>query len=82
MSEGITIALSKGKLLEPTLTLFRSAGYSAYHVDEDDRRLIVEYPDHGHRVLIVRPSDVPVYVEYGAADLGVVGKDVLLDSNL
>ncbi len=81
MSEGITIALSKGKLLEPTLTLFRQAGYSAYHVDEDDRRLIVEYPDHGHRVLIVRPSDVPVYVEYGAADLGVVGKDVLLEQS-
>ncbi len=79
MSDGITIALSKGKLLEPTLTLFRQAGYSAYHVDENDRRLIVEYPDHGHRVLIVRPSDVPVYVEYGAADLGVVGKDVLLE---
>ncbi len=79
MSEGITIALSKGKLLSPTLALFRQAGYSDYHVDHDDRRLIVEYPDHGHRVLIVRPSDVPVYVEYGAADLGVVGKDVLLE---
>ncbi len=81
MREGITIALSKGKLLEPTLTLFRRAGYSSYHVDEDDRRLIVEFPDHDHRVLIVRPSDVPVYVEYGAADLGVVGKDVLLEQS-
>jgi ATP phosphoribosyltransferase len=81
MNEGITIALSKGKLLAPTLALFRQAGYSSYHVDESDRRLIVEYPDHGHRVLIVRPSDVPVYVEYGAADLGVVGKDVLLEQS-
>jgi ATP phosphoribosyltransferase len=81
MTEGITIALSKGKLLAPTLALFRQAGYAAYHVDESDRRLIVEYPDHGHRVLIVRPSDVPVYVEYGAADLGVVGKDVLLEQS-
>lgn len=81
MSEGITIALSKGKLLSPTLALFRQAGYSAYHVDESDRRLILEYPEHGHRVLIVRPSDVPVYVEYGAADLGVVGKDVLLEQS-
>ncbi len=79
MSEGMTIALSKGKLLPPTLSLFRQAGYSAYHVQDDDRRLILEYPEHGHRVLIVRPSDVPVYVEYGAADLGVVGKDVLLE---
>lgn len=81
MSEGITIALSKGKLLSPTLALFRQAGYSAYHVDESDRRLILEYPEHGHRVLFVRPSDVPVYVEYGAADLGVVGKDVLLEQS-
>ena len=81
MSEGMTIALSKGKLLLPTLALFRQAGYSAYHVDDDDRRLTLEYPDHGHRVLIVRPSDVPVYVEYGAADLGVVGKDVLLEQS-
>ena len=52
MSECVTIALSKGKLLPPTLALFRQAGYSAYYVDDDDRRLIVAYPDHGHRVLI------------------------------
>ncbi|MEE8125387.1 MAG: ATP phosphoribosyltransferase [Nitrospirales bacterium] len=81
MSAGITIALSKGKLLTPTLALFRQAGYTAYHVKENDRRLIWEYPEHGHRVLIVRPSDVPAYVEYGAADLGVVGKDVLLEQS-
>ncbi len=81
MSEGVTIALSKGKLLSPTLALFRQAGYPGYHVQDGDRRLILEFPDHGHRVLIVRPSDVPVYVEYGAADLGVVGKDVLLEQS-
>ena len=81
MSEGVTIALSKGKLLTPTLALFRQAGYSGYHVQDGDRRLILEFPDHGHRVLIVRPSDVPVYVEYGAADLCVVGKDVLLEQS-
>jgi ATP phosphoribosyltransferase len=81
MSEGVTIALSKGKLLPPTLALFRQAGYSEYRVQDGDRRLILEFPDHGHRILIVRPSDVPVYVEYGAADLGVVGKDVLLEQS-
>lgn len=81
MSEGITIALSKGKLLDPTLELFRQAGYTGYHVRANDRRLILEFPEHGHRVLIVRPSDVPAYVEYGAADLGVVGKDVLLEQS-
>jgi ATP phosphoribosyltransferase len=81
MSDLITIALSKGKLLDLTLELFRQAGYAGYQVHEQDRRLIVEFPEHGHRVLIVRPSDVPAYVEYGAADLGVVGKDVLLEQN-
>lgn len=81
MSDVITIALSKGKLLDPTLELFRQAGYTGYHVRPDDRRLILEFPQHGHRVLIVRPSDVPAYVEYGAADLGVVGKDVLLEQS-
>ena len=81
MSERITIAFSKGKLLDPTLELFRQAGYTGYHVRADDRRLILEFPEHGHRVLIVRPSDVPAYVEYGAADLGVVGKDVLLEQS-
>lgn len=81
MSAGITIALSKGKLLDPTLELFRQAGYTGYHVRADDRRLILEFPEHGHRVLIVRPSDVPAYVEYGAADIGVVGKDVLLEQS-
>ena len=49
MSEGVTIALSKGKLLPPTLALFRQAGYSGYHVQDGDRRLILEFPDHGHR---------------------------------
>ncbi|MCW5784843.1 MAG: ATP phosphoribosyltransferase [Nitrospirales bacterium] len=81
MSERITIAFSKGKLLDPTLELFRQAGYTGYHVRADDRRLILEFPEHEHRVLIVRPSDVPAYVEYGAADLGVVGKDVLLEQS-
>jgi ATP phosphoribosyltransferase len=81
MSEVITIALSKGKLLDPTLELFRKAGYTGYYVRADDRRLILEFPEHGHRVLIVRPSDVPTYVEYGAADIGVVGKDVLLEQS-
>jgi ATP phosphoribosyltransferase len=79
MNQVVTIALSKGKLLDPTLELFRHAGYAGYHVKANDRRLIMDYPEHGHRILIVRPSDVPAYVEYGAADLGVVGKDVLLE---
>lgn len=77
----ITIALSKGKLLDPTLALFEQAGFGGYVIKDDDRRLIWEHPQNGHRLLIVRPSDVPAYVEHGAADVGVVGKDVLLEQN-
>ncbi len=82
MTPDLTIALSKGKLLSPTLALFRKAGFSSYHVNNDDRRLILDFPVHNHRVLIVRASDVPSYVEYGAADVGVVGKDVLMEQHL
>ncbi|MCA9460954.1 MAG: ATP phosphoribosyltransferase [Nitrospira sp.] len=81
MSKMLTIALSKGKLLEPTLALFAQAGFGGYVIEDDDRRLIWENPKTGHRLLIVRPSDVPAYVEHGAADIGVVGKDVLLEQN-
>lgn len=77
----ITIALSKGKLLEPTLALLQRAGYASRGLSPDSRRLVFECPDAGATLLIVRPSDVPTYVEYGAADVGVVGKDVLLEQD-
>ena len=79
MSDMLTIALSKGTLLGPTLDLFRRAGYGTQKIDVDDRRLVFEFPEDGHTFLVVRPSDVPTYVEYGAADVGVVGKDMLLE---
>ncbi|GJL64551.1 MAG: ATP phosphoribosyltransferase 2 [Nitrospirales bacterium] len=79
MSDKVTIALSKGTLLTPTLDLFRQAGYKGHNRNIDDRRLVWDCPEDGHTLLIVRPSDVPTYVEYGAADVGVVGKDVLLE---
>lgn len=82
MSKVITVALSKGKLLEPTLELFVKAGYSGPPLDVDDRRLVYEWPEAGLTFLIVRPSDVPTYVEYGAADVGVAGKDLLLEYQL
>ena len=81
MSETITMALSKGTLLGPTLDLLRRAGYGAHNIDGESRRLILECPQFGQTLLIVRPSDVPTYVEYGAADVGVVGKDLLLEQN-
>ncbi len=78
----ITIALSKGKLLGPAIALFRKAGYAGKAISSNSRRLMFECPDTGVRLMIVRPSDVSTYVEYGAADVGVVGKDMLLEQNL
>ena len=82
MSDMVTVALSKGKLLDPTLQMFKKAGYCAPNISADDRRLVYEVPKAGLTFLIVRPSDVPTYVEYGAADVGVAGKDLLLEQGL
>ena len=78
----ITVALSKGKLLEPAIALFRKAGYAGKSISAESRRLIIECPEKDLTFMIIRPSDVPTYVEYGAADVGVVGKDMLLEQNL
>jgi ATP phosphoribosyltransferase len=75
----LTIALSKGKLIESALDLFRRAGYHIAGLSGESRRLIFVSPESDMTFLIVRPSDVPTYVEYGGADAGIVGKDVLLE---
>lgn len=74
----LTIALPKGRLLEPAVALFRRLGY-ACPLDQGSRQLLVE--DHAGRVqyLLAKASDVAIYVEYGAADLGIVGQDILLE---
>jgi ATP phosphoribosyltransferase len=77
----LTIALCKGKLIDPAVDLFARAGYPVNRLSTDDRRLVFPYPDIGVTFLIVRPSDVPTYVEHGAADVGIVGKDVLLEQD-
>jgi ATP phosphoribosyltransferase len=77
----LTVALCKGKLIEPTLELFVKAGYGAAKTATDSRRLVFPCPEIGITFLIVRPTDVPTYVEYGAADIGIVGKDVLLEQD-
>jgi len=77
----LTVALCKGKLIEPTLELFTRAGYSAAKLATNSRRLMFPCPEIGMTFLIVRPTDVPTYVEYGAADVGIVGKDVLLEQD-
>ena len=75
----ITIALSKGRLAEKALDLLEAAGYDVSAGREESRKLILEDEEAGLRVIIAKPSDVPTYVEYGAADIGVVGKDTLLE---
>lgn len=77
----LTIALSKGKLIEPALELFRRAGYDVTGLSGDSRRLMFVCPQIETTFLIVRPSDVPTYVEYGGADAGIVGKDVLMEQD-
>ena len=76
---GITIALSKGRIFEETLPLLAAAGIVPAEDPEKSRKLIIPTSRDDVRVVIVRASDVPTYVQYGAADLGIAGKDVLLE---
>ena len=78
----ITLALSKGRIFDETLPLLAAAGISVDAVQADSRKLIVPTGDPEVRLIIVRASDVPTYVRYGAADLGVAGRDVLLESGV
>ncbi len=75
----LTLALPRGRILDEALPLFARAGIDLGAADRAraGRRLIISIPEHGLRVLIVRDIDVPAYVEHGAADLGLAGRDVL-----
>ncbi len=75
----ITIALSKGRIFKDTLPLLRHAGIVPVDDPETSRKLILETNHPQIKLVIIRASDVPTYVQYGAADLGVAGKDVLLE---
>jgi ATP phosphoribosyltransferase len=76
---GITIALSKGRIFNETAPLLRAAGLVAAEDPETSRKLIIGTNRPEVRLIVVRASDVPTYVQYGAADLGIAGKDVLLE---
>jgi len=73
----LTLALPKGRLLKPALELLNRLGVDG--VDMASRKLIFTDAQRGLRVLILKPADIPTYVEYGAADLGIVGRDMLLE---
>ena len=79
MSQKLTLALSKGRIFEETLPLLAAAGIVVTENPETSRKLILPTNDPLVNVIIVRASDVPTYVQYGAADFGVAGKDVLLE---
>jgi len=75
----ITIALSKGRIFEETLPLLKAAGVVPRDDPETSRKLIIATSRAEVRLIIVRASDTPTYVQYGAADMGIAGKDVLLE---
>ena len=75
----LTIALSKGRIFEETMPLLAAAGITALDDPETSRKLILDTNHENVKLVIIRATDVPVYVQYGAADLGVTGKDVLME---
>ena len=79
MINTLTIALSKGRILQETLPLLAAAGIELSEDPERSRKLILETRDALVKVVIIRATDVPTYVQYGAADMGVAGKDVLME---
>ena len=75
----LNIALPKGRLGEKVYALLKAAGYACPAIEDPGRKLIFENPETGVRYFWVKPSDVAIYVERGAADIGVAGKDILLE---
>ena len=79
MANGLTLALSKGRILSEALSLLQRAGVEPREDPVLSRKLVLETTRRDVRLIIIRAQDVPTFVEYGAADLGVAGKDVLLE---
>ncbi len=81
MNDMLNIALPKGRLGQRVYSMFEKAGFECPQVMEDTRKLIFENPERGVRYFWVKPSDVSIYVERGVADIGIAGKDILLEYN-
>ena len=79
MTDMLNIALPKGRLGEKVYNLLKQAGYACPAIEDPGRKLIFENPETGVRYFWVKPSDVAIYVERGAADLGIAGRDILLE---
>ena len=82
MKKQLTIALSKGRILKDTLPLLKKAGIEPLEDLFDSRKLIFPTTQPGVQLIVIRATDVPTYVEYGAADIGVSGKDVLMEHEM
>ncbi len=80
MDKMVNIALPKGRLGDTVYDMFEKAGFECPAIREKNRKLVFENSDAGVRYFWVKPSDVAIYVERGAADIGVVGKDILMES--
>ena len=82
MKKYLTIALAKGRLAKKTLEIFEQIGITCEEInDKDTRKLIFTNEELGFKFFLAKASDVPTYVEYGAADIGVVGRDTILEEN-
>ncbi|BBB92354.1 MAG TPA: ATP phosphoribosyltransferase [Methylomusa anaerophila] len=79
--EYLTIALPKGKLFIPSAEMLAKLGYTAEGLSENSRKLVIANTEKKIRFIITKTADLPTYVEYGAADIGIIGKDVLLEEN-
>lgn len=80
MEYNLTIALPKGKLFAPSARLLEQVGYNTEGFSDESRALVLEDRQNETRFIICRPTDIPTYVEHGAADLGIVGKDSIIEA--
>ncbi len=80
MDSKITLAISKGRILEDTIPLLERMGMAPVEDLNKTRKLLVDTENPNVRVVVIRATDVPTYVQYGAADLGIAGKDILMES--
>jgi ATP phosphoribosyltransferase len=79
MTNWLTIAMPKGRIFEEAAELLRKAGYKLPPEFDENRKLIIDVESEGLRFILAKPMDVPTYVEHGVADLGIAGKDVMLE---
>ncbi len=79
MDRPVKVALSKGRVMEEVLPLLKQAGLAPVEPLQGNRKLVLDSERPGVKIVIIRSADVPTYVEYGAAELGIVGKDVLME---